>query len=357
MTVIHRYISRSFLNYFAIVLFMVVVIYLSIDFFSRIDKLIRSDLAPGDIVLYFAYKIPLIVSQITPVGVLLAVLIVFGLMNRNNEIIALKSSGISPFYLLLPVLAIGIIASFALFVFSEVVVPISIKASNQIEERESDRQMVASREKNIWVKHQDGLTHVKFFDPADQTLYGVSIYILDERFYLSRRYDARQAEYAGGQWVLYNAMIQTFKQPDEEIRIDYKDKVTAPMELLPSDFRQVIRESEEMSFTGLWRYIRSLESDGYDATEYQVDFHGKMAFPFVCLIMSLMGSAIALRGRTREGMAVSFGYGIVTAFLYWSLYSFCLSLGYGGLMPPWLAAWTANILFGFATGLMLVSLE
>ena len=119
MTVIHKYISWLFLKYFGIVLGVVIVIYLSIDFFQRIDNFLEDEIAPTFIVSYFLYKIPLIVSQITPIAVLLGVLAVFGLMGKNNEIIALKSGGVSLHYLLIPIVIIGISLTVFLFVFSD----------------------------------------------------------------------------------------------------------------------------------------------------------------------------------------------------------------------------------------------
>ena len=93
MTVIHRYITRLFFKYLALVLVAVVTLYLCVDFFSRIDRFMSHGTAPVQIALYFVFKIPLIISQIAPAGILLAVLSVFGLMGRNNEIVALKSGG------------------------------------------------------------------------------------------------------------------------------------------------------------------------------------------------------------------------------------------------------------------------
>jgi len=56
-------------------------------------------------------------------------------------------------------------------------------------------------------------------------------------------------------------------------------------------------------------------------------------------------------------MMISFAYGILTAFIYWSFYSFCLSLGYGNVLPPMLAAWIANLIFFCAAGLAVYNLE
>ncbi|MFO8112482.1 MAG: LPS export ABC transporter permease LptG [Desulfosalsimonadaceae bacterium] len=359
MTVVHRYIVSTFMKYFAIVLVMVVLIYLAIDFFSRADRFFASPVSGYDTFLYFVYKIPLIVSQITPIGVLLAVLIVFGLMSRNNELIALKSGGISVFYLLTPIVLLGIVFSVALFVFSEVAVPVSIARSNEIDSQRkgNERRGTLSSRKDIWIRHDQGLAHVQYFHPREEVLFGVSLYFMDEDYRLTRRIDAREAMYVDGQWVFFETMIQRMESPEADIQITHLAETRLELDLTPSDFQRVVVESEEMSFSALHRYIHRIETDGYDATEYRVDYYGKTAFPFVCLIMAVMGAAIALRGSTKDGMAVSFAYGIVLAFAYWSVYSFSLSMGYGGLLPPLLAAWTANILYGLGTALMLLYIE
>jgi len=359
MTTVHRYIISMFMKYFVIVLVMVVLIYLAIDFFSRIDRFLASPVSTYDTFLYFVYKIPLIISQIAPVGVLLAALVAFGLMARNNEIIALKSGGISMFYLLKPVVVMGVLLSAALFVFSEVAVPVSISRSNEIDaqRRGGEKRSVLSSQQDIWIRHAGGIAHAKYFHPREAVIFGVSLYFLDDEYQMTRRIDALRAAYQDEKWLLFDSMIQYLDRPDMDIRIEYKDEKALDLDLEPSDFQRVVVESEEMSVTHLYRYIRRVEGDGYDATEYRVDFYGKTAFPFVCLIMAVMGAAIVLTGKTKDIMVAGFAYGIVLAFAYWSIYSFLLSMGYGGLMPPLLAAWTANILYGLGVGLMLLYID
>ena len=100
MTILDRYLIKEILKYFAIVLATVVVIYLAVDFFENIDRFMEAGLPTARILEYFQFKLPLIVVQITPAGILLAVMITFGLMNKNNEIIALKSGGMSSYHFL-----------------------------------------------------------------------------------------------------------------------------------------------------------------------------------------------------------------------------------------------------------------
>ena len=358
MTIIHRYIARMFFKFFGIVLIMVIAIYLSIDIFGKMDNLMEADLQPFEMGLYFVYKLPLIISQITPVAVLLGVLVAFGLMSKNNEIIALKSSGVSLTYLLVPVVGIGLLLSGGLFIFSEAVVPATISRALQLEEKDAgSRQMVASRQKNIWLRHHRGITHIQHFHPAENMIYGVSTMVFDAGFHLTRRIDAKSGQYRDDGWVFYAGMVQGFRSQDRTPEVSFFDEKEVDLSLTPADLKRVARTAEEMSFTRLKRYVQKVEREGYDAAQSKVDLYAKTAFPVICLIMSLLGSAIALRGKTREGMAISFAYGVVTAFVYWSLYSLCLSLGYGEILPPWLAAWMANLIFFCIAGMMVINLE
>ncbi|MFP4571502.1 MAG: LPS export ABC transporter permease LptG [Desulfobacterales bacterium] len=367
MTVIYRYITVSFFRYFCYVLIMVVGIYLSVDFIGRIDDFIESGRSPVSAGLYFLFKIPLIISQITPLAVLLSVLIIFGVMNKNNEIIALKSGGVSVFYLLVPVAVIGVVFSVLLFVFAETVVPITAAKASIIEENKDDgTSAVSSREKNIWIRQNGRIVHIKHYHPAEDVLYGISIYKFDPDFNLIGRIDAVSARYKQGQWMFFDSTEQRFGRGKESLWPEESGVIVSrrhdelrdfSLNLQPEDFRRVVREAEETGFAELRRYIEKTRAEGYDVTKYRVDLYAKTAFPAVCLIMSLMGTCLAFRGKTRDGMAVSFAYGIITAFVYWSVYSFCLSLGYGEILPAWLAAWSTNILFGLAALFLLLSLE
>ncbi|NOY70688.1 MAG: LPS export ABC transporter permease LptG [Deltaproteobacteria bacterium] len=358
MTVIHRYITRLFFKYLALVLVAVVTLYLCVDFFARIDKFMVREIDPIKIVFYFIYKIPLIISQITPAGILLAVLSVFGLMGRNNEIIALKSGGVSPFYLLRPVIVIGIVLTLFLFVFSEIIVPVTTARANRIAMGEKkQKRALESMQNNIWIRQKNGIVHVKYVSPTDRSLLGVTLYDFDSSFNLVRRVDARSATWEKNGWVFSNALVQSFDHAGKGGKTGFFDQKRIYLDILPDEFKPVVKDTDEMSFASLRNYIRRMEADGYDATHYRVDLDAKLAFPFVCLIMCLMGSGISLAGKAVDGMAASFGYGIVMAAIYWSAYSFCLSLGYGGVLPPVIAAWTVNILFFCAAAILILRLE
>ena len=358
MSIIYRYVTLQISKYFAIVLATVVSIYVTVDFFEKIDDFMEVGLPFSKALTFFFFQTPFIIAQIFPLCILLAVMVVFGLMARNNEIIALQSSGMRVFYLLKPVLVIGVVSTIFLFCFSEVVVPVAMDRANQIWLREVRKERaVISREKNIWIKGNRSITHIKYYNPKIQTLFGVSLYQFDKDFRLLRRVDAEKGVFKQTRWLLYNVMEQNLNQKDGSYKITFHKSRDEAFDFLPDNLKRVIKKSEGMNFKELIFYIKKVEAEGYNATIYRVDLYAKTAFPLVCFIMCMMGPGVALKGKAKKGMAVSIAYGIGIAFLYWVFFSFCISLGHGEILPPFIAAWTANLAFLCWGGLMLLKTE
>jgi lipopolysaccharide export system permease protein len=290
---------------------------------------------------------------------LLAVILVFGLMRKHNEMTALRSSGVSHGWLLVPVLAMGVALSLVHFFLSEVVIPTTAARSNRIWiEEVKKRAAVVSRNRDIWLKGTRQITHIRYYDPAKRNAHGVAIYQFDERFQLARRLDAKVARFREGRWSFYQAIEQTLIPETGQYAVTVFDNREEPFAFQPDELRRVVKKSEEMSFWELLAYVRTIEQEGYDATAYRVDLQAKLAFPWVCLLMSLAATGIGPRGAVRrEGLALAVASGIGIAFLYWFSHSFCVSLGYGGVLPPFLAAWTSNLVFLSLSALILLQVD
>ena len=95
LPVVGRHLVREFLAPFALSLAGFVVIYITAEFFDRLDGFLRHDVASGTIVRYFVFKLPLVVTQVTPFAVLVGALVGLGLLARQNEFVALRACGVS----------------------------------------------------------------------------------------------------------------------------------------------------------------------------------------------------------------------------------------------------------------------
>lgn len=357
MLIIHKYLTREILKYFAVILAMVIGIYLAVDFFEKIDDFIEAGLPFSKALKFFIFQIPFVAAQITPVGILLAVLVTFGVMNKNNEILAIKSSGVGVYFMLKPVLAIGLLFSILLFLLFEVIVPFTISKANDIYLREVTREDAISSDENIWIKGKQEIKHINYYNAVKKTIFGITFNYFDDEFKMIRRVDAEKGRFDGENWHLQNIMEQTLDKPNGKYRIQFYDERIEKLDLKPDDLQRLIKKSEEMNFKELLAHIKKIEDEGYDATHHRVDLYAKFSFPLVCFILSIIGAGIALRGNNKEGLPLSIAFGIGVAFLYWTFYSFCVSLGYGDMLHPVIAVGTANFVFLCLGLLLLLNVE
>ncbi len=349
MSIIDRYLTREVIKYFCIVLATIIGIYIIVDFFDETDIFLDSGLSFSKALFYFISKMP--IAEFIPACVLLSVLVTFGLMNKNNEIIALKSSGVSIYYLLRSILGIGLFFFFVVIILSEAVVPITKNKAESIWAKESKKNSaVTLKEKDIWIRGNYSISHIRYFNSKDKTIQGITLNYFDRDFKVIRRIDSEKGIFKEGDWFLYDTLEQ---KTDEGGGIYFHKELVVKLDFSPDELKRVAVKSETMSAIELYNYIIKIESEGYDATKYRVDFNSKIIFPFVCIIMCIVGTGISLRISSKESLPVNIVYGIGTAFIYWVFYSFCLSLGSGGILNPLLAALIPNFLF-FCFGIITI---
>jgi lipopolysaccharide export LptBFGC system permease protein LptF len=112
----------------------------------------------------------------------------------------------------------------------------------------------------------------------------------------------------------------------------------------------------QMTYGQLRTYIGELRASGYDVREDEVALHRKIAFPFVTLVMTLIGVPFAVT-TGRRGALYGVGVGIVLALVYWTMISVFAAFGAGGAMPPALAAWAPNLIFGASAVYLLLTVR
>ncbi|ETR71212.1 MAG: permease YjgP/YjgQ family protein [Candidatus Magnetoglobus multicellularis str. Araruama] len=358
MGLIHRYILSETCKSFMLVLISISMIFLIIDFIERIDNFMETELPFSRFIEYMLLKVPFILGQILPICVLLAVLITFGIMIKNNEIMSIKGSGISIYYLLQPVLIFGIASTAAMFLLSEIIIPQTADRANYIWYKEiKNRNAQVSKEKNIWIKGDGLIANIAFFHQGKQIAHGITLYFFDNNFRLIQRIDAKKGHYENDQWILESPVHQLLEKTGETQKVSYPEILAMKLVFKPSDLIRVSKKSEEMSYLELKAYIEKIRREGYDATMYQVDLYAKTAFPFICLIMTIIGAGTALKQSKIRGLAQPIVFGVVAAFFYWMMNSISISLGHAGQLPSILSAWSTNILFSCYGFLSLLNAE
>jgi lipopolysaccharide export system permease protein len=119
----------------------------------------------------------------------------------------------------------------------------------------------------------------------------------------------------------------------------------------------IVKSSEEMNFTELWDYVRKLKGSGYKAVRYEVDLHGKIAYPFASLLMVMIATPFSLQRVRSGGAARGIALSLLIATVYWALTSGGRALGLSGAMPPVQAAWLANTVFAVMAIVAIVRMQ
>jgi len=181
------------------------------------------------------------------------------------------------------------------------------------------------------------------FDNNKQVMDSPSFYFFDNAFRLTKRIDGRRGVWENGKWKIEEGIIQEAKG-DGTYHLARFDKLHLDIPETPETFVRGVKSPEEMSYWQLKRYAERVRQEGYDDTRYLVDMNIKIAFPFVCVILTVIGAPIALSLK-KGGAPLALSIGMGVCFIYLFVLGFSRSLGLSGVLPPVLSAWLTNLAF------------
>jgi len=346
LRLLRRYIISRFLRIFFLALASFAGVYLLVDFFERFDNLLNHQARPIHYILYFSGKIPLIISQITPLAVLLGVFLSIGTLARTQELTAMRAGGISLTRITSPLLKLSLAIVLLLFGINEYIVPAGLRMSQHIYEVQVKGKEDILNTHRLWFREGDSVFHILAVVPQENLLRGISIFRFDEQFRLLARTDAPAAVYRDGEWVLQNAVIRSFDSASTETSTERLPEKPIHLEKAPEDFGAPM-ENEEMGYRQLRKLVRKFQNEGYDATRYRVDMQARLAAPFSVLIMAVLGIPFALQKGRHSGLAMGVALAVGIGTAYHLLQTMLMAFGYSGILSPLPAAWSAHLLFGF----------
>ena len=354
MNLLDKYILKEFFRFFMITFLAFIALFLIVDFFERIRMFLSHNATTIQMASYFLFSIPMIISYVLPPTILLATLMTFSSLSKFSEVTAMKANGINLYRMTLPVLIFASVTAVFYFCFTEMITPASVQKTTYIKNVEVKKQKTTGsfKQNEIWYHGDKVIYNFKMFDIEKNILQGIMINYLNNDFTLMSRIDAQSAEWKNNRWVFHNLLSTRFDDNHHPVLEWSKEKVINIPEK-PDDFKVMQKDVEKMGFFELRKYVGKIQSEGYDAKKYIVDLHGKIAFPFVMLIMVFIAIPFSLRSERSGGVMQSIGIGIFIGFSYWIVHALCMSLGKSEMLPAFLAAWAANILFGAAAALLL----
>lgn len=358
--VVDTYILSSFLFYFILLLISFVLMVEIFTFFELLGDIVKHQKPMSRVLQYLFFLSPKLIYDSAPIAVLVGVLVTFGVLTKNNEVTAFKACGISMYRLSLPVLLAAALLSCALFAFDHYYIPEANRKQdalrNEIKGKPVQTFLKPDRK---WIFGQGSrIYYYKYFEPADNVMSGVSVYELDpETFHLKRLINAELARWEPSlkTWVFQNGQVRTVNGIRVTSYSDFHGQTATFSELdePPSYFRKEVKLSQQMNVFELSDYIRELGQSGLDTIRLQVQMHSKFSVPFFALIMALISVPFAFLTGNRGAMA-GVGVSLGIAIAYWTISKLFEQIGFLNQLPPAVAAWAPDVIFGLA-GLYLMA--
>lgn len=345
MSVFDRYITREFLKILGIALAAFVVIFVLVDVFDNIDTFIDRRAPLATIVLYYLYMCPYIIVLTLPVASLLASLLSVGSLARHNELVAMKSSGVSLYRILAPLLVVGAILSLTVVFVGGWSIPDLNAKLRVIENYEIKRKPSREGEpkRNLVYQDQVGIAyHVAVLHPAKEIAEGVRI-IAGEEGTVNWRVDADKGTYAAGGWSLESGFIRVFSG-ETEIAAPFFSLWSSMLSATIEDILGRPQDPEELGVRELVKAIEQRTRSGLSTAKHRVELHIRFSFPLASFLMVLLGAPLASNPR-RSGLALSFGLSIAVSFAFFGATRACQALGHHETLPPSIAAWVPDLVF------------
>ncbi len=357
--IIHRYILYEYLKILGLSLGSLILIYLVVIFFQKMDLFIKYKAPFYLIFKYILFKIPEVTFQWTlPYSVLISTLLTLGILSRHSEINAMKAGGISLYHITSPLFLIAILISLCSFLGNEYLVPLTNQKIRYILSVEVRKEQPSSFFKNykIWYHSDRNIFNIQLLDPDKKILNGFTLYQFDNNFRCIQRIDARQVKWIDGKWKFFDGAVRYFVDGNSIRTYQFKER-EFPLPVGWESFQTIERQSREMSYSELHTYIQKIREGGYDATRYLVDLYSKLSYPFLNLVMVLIGIPFALKTGRSGGIALSIGISVMIGFIYGITFYVFLSFGRSGILPPILSAWSPTFLFGLTGIFTLMSVR
>jgi LPS export ABC transporter permease LptF/LPS export ABC transporter permease LptG len=345
------YLLRSFVYYFVLLTVGFIVLFEVFTFFELLDDIAQHRTTLVEVIEYFVYLACYLFYQLAPLAALVSVLVTLGVMTKNNELVAFKASGLSLYRIALPLLLGGIFLAASLLVLDDTYLPFANQRQdairNQIKGRPAQTYYQPSRQ---WIFGQGAkIYNYELFDPDRELFGGLNVFELNPAtFEIRRRIYAARAHWDGQQgiWILESGWIRDFDHGQLTRYTPFMATALNELSEPPSYFNREVRQSYQMTWWELQRYIQDLHQAGFDVARLSVQLQKKISFPLVAPIIILLAIPFSILVGTR-GAVGGLALGVGIAIVYWAASALTEAMGAVGQLPPLLAAWAPDTVFGF----------
>ncbi len=341
MKIIQRLYIKDFLKLLSLVSGGLSVIFSLLDIVDKIGYFAPGKSSLASLLLYAFFSIPKLFLYVLPMSVLICSLFTFSQAVHRKEITAIKAAGGKLRALSYPFIVMGIFLSLFAFITGEFIVPdFSSRAANLKNALEGKSRRLNVTDGALWLRSKDGSpVKIDLYVAEKKTAEGISVFVLGDDA-LQEKIVAGKAHWNGAAWIFEDVTKYDVRTGS---LVHFKTITYGGLES-PDFFEEDLKSAAEMGIAELYRYIQRLKTAGFRNLKLAVDLNSKISFPMVSLFMMILGMALSLRMRIGGGL-ISAGLGLLISLFYWLSYTFSLSMGYAGVIPALISAWTVPLIF------------
>jgi LPS export ABC transporter permease LptF/LPS export ABC transporter permease LptG len=357
-TLLDDYVLRDFFVYLGMILSTFLVLVLVFTLFELLGDILRNQVPAKVVAEYLLNVTPYLLYNVAPLVMLLAVLVTFGLMQRSNEITAIKATGISIYRIVTPVVAAAAVLATGLFFADQFYLPHTNKRQealhNQIKGKPAQTYLRPDRK---WIFGQNNdIYYYQFFDPDRDQFGNITVFQLDRASYtITRRIHADRAHWADklNRWIYEQGWDRTL---NVSAIVNYRPFEVATFSDLPEApayFKKEVKQYSEMNYEELRRYIRDLQQSGFDVVRLRVQLNKKLSYPLITLIMAILAIPFAL-STGKKGAITGVAVAVGIAVFYTVVSRLFEAMGDLSQLPPAIAAWSPDLIFVLVGGYLIL---
>jgi len=365
MKILRNYFLKEFIGPLVMSLCVLSFVMVFMGNLKRIaDLVINKGVDLLSVLKLFLLMTPYIITYALPIAVLIAVLMAMGRLSSDNEIVAIRSSGINIFRLILPLILVGIILSLGLVLFNDRASSYAHYAYRKTLLEVGIKNPTAAFEEGVFINSfQKYILFIYRVDQKTNKIYNVRIYEPQGEDKPTRTIVAKAGEFISipeKNMVKLKLIDGTSDEPDPEnplnfYKLNFKTYFMN-LNLAQSQSKdQIKKKPKDMTINELRSEISRLKSEGIDPSPLITQINERLTLALSPIVFILLGAPLAIITRRRE-KSINIGLAILIIVAYYPLLIGCEALGIQGYVNPQIAMWIPNMLFGFIGMLLTLKL-
>jgi lipopolysaccharide export system permease protein len=350
--ILSRYFLASYLGLFFLALVFALLLMTVVEMLVNFDEVVEHREKAGGALQYLLVRVPaLYFRYVVPIASFVAAFLCLGLASRTREITAMKTGGIPPARIAVPIACAASILSLATLAANETIL---LGATREFTRFENPGQSLTLRGGTFWYHRGDTFYNVREADREAREMHGVTVYTLDRDGRLQETMSAKTVSVEeDDRWVLHDALIRRFDpaDPASSPRLDRVERETVDM--AGNELELLDAGGATLSVPQLLDVISIRTREDRPAARFSSLLHARLGEPITVLVFALLALPVGLTVERTRSLAISALYGIVLVSAFqasWHIASLLGRSGFEGAAPaPW------GVLAGFgALGVVLL---